>query len=318
MDAARSRRSRTRLGVRSDADRRPAADRRPLEPRGSLAWSRPAGASGPCVAAPASSVSGTEADMGRALEPEFVGRTYDDFLFRPQASPLASRREVPLADAADAAAHASSCPSSPPTWTASPTRGWRWRWRWRAGSASCIAGCRSRARRREVARVKRTQGHVVDRPLLPGARRAASGRRASSRGGTTSPASSSRRRRAAASSPGSSRTATGRGARRRTTDPVEEFMTPVDRLVTGPAGHLDRGGRAAHVHERRVEKLPLVDGDRRIRGLITKKDILAGAPAPLLEQGRAGPPPRRRGDRRARRLPGARRGADRARAPTPS
>ena len=27
--------------------------------------------------------------MGRMLEPEFVGRTYDDFLFRPQASPLA-------------------------------------------------------------------------------------------------------------------------------------------------------------------------------------------------------------------------------------
>jgi len=30
--------------------------------------------------------------MGRALEPEFVGRTYDDFLFRPQASPLACGR----------------------------------------------------------------------------------------------------------------------------------------------------------------------------------------------------------------------------------
>jgi IMP dehydrogenase len=34
--------------------------------------------------------------MARALEPEFVGRTYDDFLFRPQASPLGSRREVSL------------------------------------------------------------------------------------------------------------------------------------------------------------------------------------------------------------------------------
>ena len=38
--------------------------------------------------------------MGRMLEPEFVGRTYDDFLFRPQASPLASRREVSLGDRA--------------------------------------------------------------------------------------------------------------------------------------------------------------------------------------------------------------------------
>ncbi|HWW94658.1 MAG TPA: IMP dehydrogenase, partial [Vicinamibacteria bacterium] len=34
--------------------------------------------------------------MGRTLEPEFVGRTYDDFLFRPQAGRAASRREIRL------------------------------------------------------------------------------------------------------------------------------------------------------------------------------------------------------------------------------
>jgi len=31
------------------------------------------------------------------LEPIFVGRTFDDFLFRPQHSPVRSRREVSLA-----------------------------------------------------------------------------------------------------------------------------------------------------------------------------------------------------------------------------
>jgi hypothetical protein len=34
--------------------------------------------------------------MGRMLEPECVGRPYDDFLFRPQASSRASRRDVSL------------------------------------------------------------------------------------------------------------------------------------------------------------------------------------------------------------------------------
>src|SRR5574341_1924145 len=34
--------------------------------------------------------------MTRALEPEFVGRTYDDFLFRPQHGVVTTRREVSL------------------------------------------------------------------------------------------------------------------------------------------------------------------------------------------------------------------------------
>jgi IMP dehydrogenase len=33
----------------------------------------------------------------RELEPLFVGRTFDDFLFRPQHSPVKKRREVSLA-----------------------------------------------------------------------------------------------------------------------------------------------------------------------------------------------------------------------------
>ena len=34
--------------------------------------------------------------MTRTLEPEFVGRTYDDFLFRPQAGVASSRGEIAL------------------------------------------------------------------------------------------------------------------------------------------------------------------------------------------------------------------------------
>ena len=47
----------------------------------------------------------------------------------------------------------------------------------------------------------------------------------------------------------------------------------------GPPGHLDRGGGAA-MFATGVEKLPLVDGERRIHGLITKKDILAARQRP--------------------------------------
>jgi IMP dehydrogenase len=54
---------------------------------------------------------------------------------------------------------------------------------------------------------------------------------------------------------------------------VEAFMTPIERLVTGPPDiTIEEAER--RMFERRIEKLPLVDGERRIRGLITKRDII--------------------------------------------
>ncbi|MDH5520203.1 MAG: IMP dehydrogenase, partial [Acidimicrobiia bacterium] len=53
--------------------------------------------------------------------------------------------------------------------------------------------------------------------------------------------------------------------------PVTEFMTPAP-LVTAPTGtSLDEA--VAILHQHRIEKLPLVDGDGRLTGLITVKDI---------------------------------------------
>jgi IMP dehydrogenase len=50
-------------------------------------------------------------------------------------------------------------------------------------------------------------------------------------------------------------------------------MTPIERLVTGPPDiTIEEAER--RMFERRIEKLPLVDGERRIRGLITKRDII--------------------------------------------
>ncbi len=54
--------------------------------------------------------------------------------------------------------------------------------------------------------------------------------------------------------------------------PVAEFMTR-DNLVTAPVGtSLDEAKAILHRH--RIEKLPLVDGEGHLRGLITVKDIV--------------------------------------------
>ena len=64
--------------------------------------------------------------------------------------------------------------------------------------------------------------------------------------------------------------------------------------------------------EHKVKKLPLVDDDGRLLGLMTSRDIRPAAAAAVCDARRAGAAARRRRHRRPRRLPGARRGAVRA------
>ncbi|HQF70194.1 MAG TPA: IMP dehydrogenase, partial [Promineifilum sp.] len=54
--------------------------------------------------------------------------------------------------------------------------------------------------------------------------------------------------------------------------PIADFMTR-EGLVTAPVGTSLEEAKAI-LHRRRIEKLPLVDGDGRLKGLITVKDIL--------------------------------------------
>ena len=55
--------------------------------------------------------------------------------------------------------------------------------------------------------------------------------------------------------------------------PVGELMTPFERLETrAPEVSLEEAERA--LFERRIEKLPVVDEERKIRGLITKQDVI--------------------------------------------
>ncbi|HYN89464.1 MAG TPA: IMP dehydrogenase, partial [Ardenticatenaceae bacterium] len=55
---------------------------------------------------------------------------------------------------------------------------------------------------------------------------------------------------------------------------VRDLMTPRERMVTAPPGTTMTAARSI-LHRARVEKLPLVDDDGRIQGLITSKDIVA-------------------------------------------
>ena len=54
--------------------------------------------------------------------------------------------------------------------------------------------------------------------------------------------------------------------------PVSDFMTPSERLVTRPPTvSLEEAEQA--MFDSRVEKLPLVDDENRIRGLVTMRDL---------------------------------------------
>jgi IMP dehydrogenase len=58
-----------------------------------------------------------------------------------------------------------------------------------------------------------------------------------------------------------------------TSQPVERLMTGGEQLVTAPVGtRLEEARRI--LHERRLEKLPLVDATGHLRGLITARDVL--------------------------------------------
>ncbi len=55
--------------------------------------------------------------------------------------------------------------------------------------------------------------------------------------------------------------------------PVQELMTPRAQLIVAPADETPASARRT-LHDHRLEKLPLVDADDRVVGLITAKDIV--------------------------------------------
>ena len=87
----------------------------------------------------------------------------------------------------------------------------------------------------------------------------------------------------------------------RTDIPIGDVMTKTN-LITVPVGTtLEQAEQILHQH--RVEKLLVVNDAYELKGLITVKDIQKKLKYPKRQQGRAGPPSRRRRDRSYGRLP---------------
>jgi IMP dehydrogenase len=209
--------------------------------------------------------------MHRTVEPEFIGRTYDDFLFRPQAGVVGSRRDISLRTRLSrrlslelpiVSANMDSVTGA------------------RMAQAMALEGgigfihraMSIAAQAERVARVKRTHGHVVEQPLrLPAGATIREAREFTAKHHITGILIEEARGSGVLAGLLSERDLPWFGgfeSRR-----VEEFMTPFDKLVTGPPDiAVEEAER--RMFEHRIEKLPLIDAHRRIRGLITRKDII--------------------------------------------
>lgn len=208
--------------------------------------------------------------MHKDLEPEFIGRTYDDFLFRPQESVVASRGGVSLSGRLTrqltlALPVVSANMDSVTGANMAKTMALE------GGLGFIHRGMSIEAQAEKVREVKRSHGFVVEQPFtLP---RTATLREAHElvvgRGFSA----------LIEESAGSGILAgllTARDIPWFDVDEsrkVEEFMTPLARLHVGPPGiGLEKAERL--LFENRVEKLPLIDKEHRICGLITKQDVI--------------------------------------------
>jgi IMP dehydrogenase len=206
----------------------------------------------------------------RELEPLFIGRTFDDFLFRPQHSPVASRRQVdltmPLVRGLDLALPIVGAnmdtvvgEEMAKTLALEGALGFLHR----AGSIAEQAA--------RVRFVKSRHSYVIERPAVL------------DRSATMGQARLFMKRHHASGILIEETSGSGILAgilshrdmpldRRAEERPVSEFMTPRARLATRPPTVTTDEAEQV-MFEHRVEKLPLVDEQNRIRGLITMRDL---------------------------------------------
>ncbi len=205
------------------------------------------------------------------LDPSFVGRTFADFLFRPQMGVAGSRRQISLESQLTSRLSVGLpiLSANMDTVTESEMA--------KAMALEGGVGVIHRAmpidRQADMIRgVKRSHGAIIETPWrLP-------------RGTSVHEARSFARRHSINAilieeSEGSGILAGLLTARDMpwfpgTEDrPVDDFMTPFERLVVRPPGTSEDEAEQL-MFEHRVERLPLVDAERCIRGLITLRDLM--------------------------------------------
>lgn len=209
--------------------------------------------------------------MNRSVEAELIGRTYDDFLLRPQLGIVPSRRDVSLRTSLSRRIRLELPVVSANMDSVTGAR-----------MAQALAleggiGVIHRAmpiatQAESVTRVKRTYGYVVEQPLsLPRGTTVREAREFIAKHDITGILIEETRGSGILVGLLSNRDLPWLGGFE--DQVVEAFMTPFERLVTGPPDiTIEEAER--RMFERRIEKLPLVDGERRIRGLITKRDVI--------------------------------------------
>ncbi len=207
----------------------------------------------------------------------FLGRTYDDFLFRPQRGRVGSRQSVRLT-----AGFTRAIPLELPIVSAnmdSVTESRMARVLALEGGMGVIHRAMPiEEQAREVERVKRSHGWVVEEPIVvPRGATLREAREVARRHGVTGILIEETRGSGVLAGLLSKRDIPW--GKRSDAENVERFMTPFERVITRPPGvTLEEAERVLFEHH--VEKLPLVDGSRRIRGLITKSDIILARERP--------------------------------------
>ncbi|MGH9338873.1 MAG: IMP dehydrogenase [Acidobacteriota bacterium] len=204
------------------------------------------------------------------LERLFLGKTYDDFLFRPQGGTVKTRREIRLASRLSGsltlelpviAANMDSVTGERMARTMALEGG--------IGFIHRAYSIQEQAH--HVERLKRSHGYTVEQPLSLAREATIRQARAFTRQhnitGILIEESRGSNLLAGLLSNRDMPWMDGYEERR-----VEEFMTPLKRLKTAPPDvTVEQAERI--MFENRIEKLPLIDHQNRIRGLITKKDI---------------------------------------------
>ena len=204
------------------------------------------------------------------LDPLWIGKTFDDFLFRPQMGVTASRATVPLSSSLTHAI-ALELPIISSNMD-SVTGGDMAQTMALEGGLGVVHRGQSIERQSDtVARVKRSHSAVIEHPrTLPA-------------GSTIGEARAFARKYKIngiliENSPGSAILAgvlTRRDIpwdRSQDNEIVDHFMTPLAQLKTaGPQVATEEAERI--MFDGRIERLPLIDDEQRIHGLITRKDV---------------------------------------------
>lgn len=220
----------------------------------------------------------------KTIEPEFVGKTFNDFLLRPQQGVIARRSNVDLT-LPISKRHQLALPIVSANMDSVTESAMAQAMAFEGGIGIIHRSMPIAKQVQEVSRVKRQHSYVVEQPIcLP-------------RLATIKEAKQTMKKHHLTSllieeTPGSYQLAGlltnrdlpwwGELEQRR----VEEFMTPKEKLITA-APDISMTQAEQLLFKHRVEKLPLVT-DGLIRGLITKKDLILSLQRPFSSKDKKG------------------------------